>query len=120
METIGEISIPLSMLVVGIQLSDSNFKKIIVKRDLFVSSLAKEILMPALTLLAVYCLPIHEMVKITLVLSAAMPTAVALVSVATLEGRNATLASEGVALTTLFSVITIPVTVFVLQALFVI
>lgn len=118
METLGEISIPLSMLVVGIQLSNSHFYEIIVKRDLFISAFAKEVIMPFLTFAAVFFLPLNHMVKITLVLSAVMPTAVALVSVASLEDRNATLASEGVALTTLFSVIAIPVTIFILQLVF--
>ncbi|MCO7123845.1 AEC family transporter [Ihubacter massiliensis] len=73
-----------------------------------VISLINLILWPALTFLAVNWLPIHEMTKLILVYGAAFPTAVIVVALAAKERKNSQLAAEGVAMTTLFSMATLP------------
>ena len=105
---IGDITTPLSMIVVGVQLGSSNILKIIKNPKLIVISLINLILWPALTFLAVNWLPIHEMTKLILVYGAAFPTAVIVVALAAKERKNSQLAAEGVAMTTLFSMATLP------------
>lgn len=74
--------------------------------------------MPFLTFLAVNWLPLTNPGKLILVFAAAFPCAVVTVAVATKEGRNADLMAEGVALTTLLSMITLPITAILLMHLY--
>jgi len=118
LDTTGQISIPLSMIVVGIQLGESRFRQIASNSKLVETTIIKLVLVPALTLLAVYWLPIPQIAKAVLVLSASFPSAVNMVAVAAIEKKNATLASEGVAMTTAFSMISLPVIIIGLSAMF--
>ena len=118
LESVGQISKPLSMIVVGVQLGQSNLRKVMVNRKLLTASLFKLIAVPAMTLLVVYWLPIPSMCKLVLTFSACFPSAVTMVAVASLENRNATLASEGVALTTILSMVSLPIWIILLSALF--
>lgn len=118
LESVGQISIPLSMLVVGIQLGQSNLLKVIVNRKLLAASVFKLMVVPGLTLLAVCWLPVPDLCKLALTFSACFPAAVNMVAVASLENRNATLASEGVALTTIFSMVSLPVWILALTSVF--
>ena len=108
----------LAMIVVGVQLGQSNLRKVVVKRKLLAASLFKLIAVPAMTLLVVYWLPIPSMCKLVLTFSACFPSAVNMVAVASLENRNATLASEGVALTTILSMVSLPAWIILLSTLF--
>ncbi|MDD4376552.1 MAG: AEC family transporter [Eubacteriales bacterium] len=104
----GDATIPISMLVVGIQLGQSDLKKIIKNGKLIFCSLCNVILIPLLTYLVVNPLSITDATKVILVFAAAFPSAVVTVAVASKEGKNAGLMAEGVALTTLFSLFTLP------------
>ncbi|WP_161874924.1 AEC family transporter [Ihubacter sp. rT4E-8] len=116
--TIGDATIPVSMIVVGIQLGNSNLKKIIKNGQLILASLINVTLMPFLTFLAVHWLPLTNAGKLILVFAAAFPCAVVTVAVASKEGRNADLMAEGVALTTLFSMATLPIAALLLTHLY--
>ncbi len=107
-DSIGAATTPISMFVVGIQLSQSHFRVVIKNKLLLCTSLISVIIMPLLMLLSVHWLPLHPVVKASLVFSVAFPTAVISVVLAAREGKNASLMAEGVALTTLFSMVTLP------------
>ena len=113
--TIGSATVPLSMLVVGIQLGSSKISRVIRDRHLVITSLVKMILWPALTFLAVNWLPVPVTMKIAMVFGAAFPTAVAVVAITSMENRNAVLAAETIAFTTLLSIITLPVSALLLM-----
>lgn len=117
-ETLGDATIPLSMIVVGVQLGSSNFQKVFRNHQLIYASLCNVILIPALTLLVMYNLPVSDNIKLAITLSAIFPCAVLPVALAHKQGKNATLLAEGVAVTTLFSIITIPAWLIVLVPLF--
>lgn len=118
LDTIGSATTPLSMIVIGIQLGTSNFKKIIRNKDLMVSSIVKMLLTPAITILLVNWLPVSNIIKVVAVFGAAFPSAVAVTPIAQMEGKNALLSAEGVAFTTLLSLVTIPVTAYVAAMLY--
>lgn len=105
---IGSITVPLSMIVVGVQLGESKFTAVLKNWKLIVASGCNVILVPILTFFAVNYLPITTEAKLILVLAACFPCAVVTVAVASQEGKNAGLLAEGVAITTLFSLITLP------------
>ncbi len=104
------------MIVVGVQLGQSNFIRVVANKKLVAASLFKQICLPLLTFVCVAFLPIPTMCKLVLTLSACFPAAVNMVAVAALENRNATWASEGVALTTVLSMVTLPVAIIALTA----
>lgn len=117
-DMIGSATTPVSMFVVGIQLSQSDFRSVVKNRTLLLVSLCAVIIMPLLMLLAVHWLPLNPIVKASLVFAVAFPTAVISVALTAKEKKNAGLMAEGVALTTLFSMITLPAWAMILLHLY--
>ena len=115
---IGDMTTPLSMIVVGVELANSDIKMIVKSRNLRITAFFAMVMSPALTLLAVYWLPIDAMVKAILVFAAAFPSAVVTVAMAAQEKKNSILAAQGVALTCLVSLVTIPIWAYVVSYLF--
>lgn len=108
MEMIGDSTVPLSMLLVGVQLGNSNFSRIFRNKKLVATCCMKMFLFPILVFLAVNWLPLASDLKVTLIFASCFASGVGIVPVIGVEGRNSLLAAEGVALTTLFSMIVIP------------
>lgn len=96
------------MIVVGIQLAESDLKKMLKNTKLIIACLCNVLLMPLLTFLAVNWLPLMTESKVTLIFAASFPCAVVSVAMAAREKKNSALMAEGVALTTLFSLCTLP------------
>lgn len=115
-DTIGSATVPISMLVVGIQLGSSRVSEVIGDRRLVIISILKMIFWPILTFIAVNWLPLPVNMKIALIFGAAFPTAVAVVAITGMEKRNSVLAAEMVAFTTLLSVITLPISAILLMS----
>lgn len=118
LDTIGSATTPLSMIVIGIQLGSSNFRGIVRNKRLMAESLTKMLATPVITFLLVNWLPIPDVIKLVAVFGAAFPSAVATTPIAAMEGKNAQLAAEGVALTTLLSLATIPATAYLVSMLY--
>ena len=115
---IGDATIPVSMIVVGVQLSESSIRKMLTNKRLITASLCNVILIPVLTFLAVNWLPLAPESKLILIFAAAFPCAVVSTAIALKENRNAALMAEGVAMTTLLSMGTLPVTAIILTNLY--
>lgn len=109
-EMVGGFTTPLSMLIVGLQLGDSNLRRILKNKALLAMSAVKMLALPVLTFLMVNWLPIGVNTKVCLVFGAVFPAAVGTVAVAGAEGENALVAAEGVVLTTIISLVMIPLT----------
>ena len=109
--TLGDITIPLSMILVGVQLGGEKFKKLI-------TSVMKLIAVPALALLILTPMPVDPVVKLTVLLGMCFPSAVIGVAVAAQENKNYQLMAEAVAITTLLSVITLPVWIMIISYLY--
>lgn len=116
--TIGDATIPVSMIVVGVQLSESSIGKMLTNKRLITASLCNVILIPALTFLAVNWLPLAPESKLILIFAAAFPCAVVSTAIALKENRSAALMAEGVAMTTLLSMGTLPVIAIILTHLY--
>lgn len=115
-DLIGSTTVPLSMLVVGMQLGDSNFKRLFNNPQLMAMSFVKMLALPILLFLVLNRLPLAPNVKIEIIFGAAFPTAVVSSALAAMENKNSLLAAEAVALTTLMSVAVIPITAVLLTA----
>lgn len=116
MTPIGEANIPISMIVLGVQLAESDVLKIIKNVRLVVITVISLTVWPLLTFLAVNWLPLYSSVKLIMVYASAFPTIVMIVAIAARENKNASLAAESVALSTLFSILTLPVATTLLSA----
>ena len=114
-EMIGDSTIPLSMVMIGYQLAQRNLRGILANRKLVAASLLHMLVVPALTFLAVNWLPIADAAKVILIFAACFPTAVMPATIAAEEGKNAGLLSEGIALTTAMSIVTLPLAAFFLM-----
>ena len=107
-DMIGGATTPLSMLIVGMQLGDCDFRELIKNRKLIGISFIKMLLLPVLTFLMVNWLPFAADVKICLIFAAAFPSAVVTVPLASEQNRDPIIAAEMVAITTLLSIAVIP------------
>lgn len=117
-DLIGDATVPISMIVVGMQLGNSNLKKILKNKQLVWVSILKMILWPTLTFAVVHPLPLGPIMKIALIFGATFPTAVMVVPIASSEGKDAVVAAEMVAFTTMISMITLPVCAIILNGLY--
>jgi len=115
---LGNVTTPLSMIVVGMRLANSDFKSVIKNRDLITASIFNVILAPIITFLLVHWLPLSNDLKLLFVWAATFPCAVIIAGIAAKEGKNATLASEGIALTTLISLVTLPLIASILTSIY--
>lgn len=107
-DQVGSATVPLSMIVVGMQLGSSNLSKMLNNKRLVITSVLKMLLWPTLTFLAVNWLPLSVNMKVALIFGATFPAAVLVVPIASSAGKDAVLGAEVVALTTTISVATLP------------
>lgn len=108
MEMIGDATVPLSMLLVGMKLGNSNFRRLFQNRMLLLTAGLRMFVLPVIMFLIVNPLPLATDLKVALIFASCFASGVGIVPVISMEHKNALLASEGVALTTLFSMVVIP------------
>ena len=116
---IGDVTIPLSMILVGVQLGGSDFTTIIRDTYLIITSVIKLAVAPLLVLAIMAMLPVDPVVKLTVVICTCFPSAAMGVAAAAKEGKNASLMAEAVAITTVLSMATLPVWIIICTKLFV-
>lgn len=115
---LADATVPVSMIVLGIQLSNSNLKSAFTDRKLIIVCLVNVVLVPVLTFLGCNWLPLTNWAKLTLVFASAFPGAVISVAIAARENKNADLMAKGIAMTTLMSLATLPVAAMALMELY--
>ena len=106
---IGNVTIPLSMIFLGVQLAQGNFREMAGTRKNFVVVVLRLAVIPAVVFLICSLIGFYPMVTTILTLTAGMPVAVTAPILAEEYGRNTKLASQCVFLTTLFSLVSLPV-----------
>lgn len=106
---IGSMSVPVAMLVAGAVISRVSVKRMLGKRRLYYVAALKLLLIPVLFTLCIRWLPIDETVKITAILNSACPTAAYGTILAVRYQRDEQYAVELFAVTTILSIVTIPV-----------
>lgn len=109
LDTVGATMAPLCMIVIGIQLTESSPRRVMMNHKLTIMSLLRLIILPALAFLPMFLLKLDPLVICIMTLNVMMPCSAACVALAEEYGRNAKLAAEGTFLSTLFSMGTIPV-----------
>ena len=110
---LGEMTLPLSMIILGIRLADMRLTSIINHGRIFLASSIKLILSPLVCLGAVFLLrcfvPVDRFVFLALFIIAAMPTASSALNFAEMYGGDCETAAAITFISTVFCIITIPV-----------
>lgn len=109
MRMLGQISSPGAMLVVGLMLSRSNIKEALMNKTLYITAVIKLVVTPVLILLTLRLLGITGIRQVIPVLMLAMPTATYVAMFSANLGNDGKMASHLVFLTSLLSVLTIPI-----------
>ncbi|RCX16934.1 hypothetical protein DFR58_109162 [Anaerobacterium chartisolvens] len=116
---LGKTTIYLSMLFIGLILSEikiQSFSDMLKRYPLFILSFVKMLIVPVLACVIMsFAAPfLNPMVKAIVVLQLAMPSATIVSALASQYGSDYKFATEGVFVTTVLSVLTLPVMVYVL------
>lgn len=111
LQLIGDVATPMVMIFIGSSLYGSNMLSMIKNKAIVESVVIKLLLLPVLTALIVMFLPLSVLAKTMCVFSCAFPTAAIVPILVQQEGKNVELASMILLLSTVLSMVTIPVIV---------
>lgn len=115
---IGNISTPMAMIFIGSTLTVYNFGDIIKSRVIIEASIVKLLILPVITGLMVYLLPVAPIIKSIVVLGISFPTAATVSMLAEQEGYDPGPASKTLFLSTVASIATVPLAINAIMALF--
>ena len=118
MNKISDLVTPLSMTVIGIKLANVNMRQLFLDKLAYISSFLKLILMSLISILAVAFLPIDNTVKCTVFFLLSMPSATGTALFAVRFNKDSDFASVCVLLSTVFSVLTIPLMYMLFSGVF--
>jgi len=106
--SLASLNTPLAMIVVGSFISKVNLKELFVDLDLYKASFVRLLLIPLVTFALMVPFQFDHTLATTILLLSCAPTAAMTAMFASQFGGDAKLASKSVALTTLFSMLTMP------------
>ena len=99
---------PLSMFVIGIRLANIKWKQLFQDKWAYATSAVKLVVMSVVTMLLVAYLPIASTIKYTIFFLLSMPSATSGAMMAVQFKKDGDFASVGVLLTTVLSIVTLP------------
>ncbi len=112
LEMLGDITFPISMLVIGSSLVSVNLKQIFLDKNLIIIGITKLIIYPLITLFVLSFFNLEPIIYQILIILVAMPSGAQIVLFAEKFDGDRIFAAEGVFITTLFSVFTIPLFIY--------
>ena len=116
--TITGLNTPLAMIVSGVYLAHSDLVKMFMHKDIYVLSGVRLVLIPLISLLLLWILPIgSQMMKTAILIGAACPVGSNVAIFAQQYGKNYTEAVEQVCVTTILCLVTLPLVVMIAGAL---
>ncbi len=107
-ELVGSMTVPLSMLIIGATIAGCEFKKLLKGWELYYAAAVRLILIPVLAFVVLKLLGLSDMLLKVCVLLVAMPAAATTAIFAELFDGDSIFASRVVVLSTLASILTIP------------
>lgn len=107
-KTLGNLTAPLSMMVIGYSLTKINIGELIRDTRLVIFAVIKQVIIPLVGMLVVKALVKEQLLVDVLFIILAMPVGSMVAMFAEQYCEDSKLASKGVALTTVLSVLTIP------------
>lgn len=115
LDTVGGITIPLSMIIIGIQLAESKARDVLKNKHLFETLILRLILFPLIIFVIFMWLPLNRFVFCIVIFAMAMPSAAIIPVLSEIYDANAKLAAQAVFITTMCSLITIPICAILLN-----
>jgi len=106
---VGSMTTPLSMLIIGAMLADINIKAAVMGYKVYLVSFLRLIAAPLITLTLLNFIGVNGLILKVLVVIQAMPAAATAAVFTEKYGGNESLTSRCILMTTVFSIITIPV-----------
>ena len=110
----GKMCTPVSMLIMGMRLAKMKIGKIFTNKRIYFTIAIKQFLMPLFAFLLVYFLPIEADVKRVFFILSACPVASIVLNFAEIVGEGQNEAATSVLLSTILSIITLPVMMLLL------
>ncbi len=107
----GKMATPLSMMVLGMRLATVKPKSVFGDKKLYISSAVKQILMPVVAFLLIFFIPLDSAVKSCLYILTACPTASVVLAFAEMLDNGQREASGAILLSTILSIVSLPVMV---------
>lgn len=107
-DLLGNMSTPVSMLIMGLRLADIPLRQLLSDRKVYGVALLKLLICPFFMFLMLLPFQFDDMVKGTLVLLMAMPSASIIMALCHTYGGDGALAARSMLVNSLLSVITIP------------
>ena len=108
LNVLSSVNTPLAMIVAGVSISRTNVKKVLTDLRIYKVSFVRLIAMPLLTILVLSFLDIPLIIRASIAIAAACPGAAMTIILAQKYDGDYLFASEIFAVSTLFSMITIP------------
>ena len=105
----GKMTLPLSMIILGIRLASMKLKDIFLCPHAYLVAVGKLIVYPLFAYLCVVFLPLSEMIKAVVLVLSATPCAASVMTMAELYENEEEMSANSVMMTTLLSFITIPI-----------
>lgn len=111
---VGEITIPLAMMLIGSSLAQIPIKDVFSEKRLYPYTFIKQIIIPIIIYFILKPFIINQMILGIIVILSAMPVGTIAIMFTNEYGGNVSLASKTIFITTVSSVITIPTLVYIL------
>lgn len=114
LSAISAATVPLSMLLVGSSLGGVKLGKAIRDRSMLFLLAERFLLAPLITFFVMKLICPDEMLRNIMVITAATPSAIIVTALSLQNGKDGEFPSEGILLTTVLSMITLPITFYLL------
>lgn len=108
MSFLGDLNTPLAMVIIGTQMARSNILEVLKKPKLYIAAAIKLIFVPAITIMLLLPLKLSPLSYCACVVLAACPTAGVTSMFAQKFGRDEVTSAQMVTLSTLLSIVTLP------------
>ncbi|MBQ8268332.1 MAG: AEC family transporter [Clostridia bacterium] len=113
---IGRMATPLSMLIMGMRLATTDLKRLFTTKQIYIAIFMKQFVMALVCLLLVAFLPVDGGMKAVLYIICCCPVASVVLNFSEILGEGQKEAASAVLLSTLFSIVTLPIMVLLLPA----
>lgn len=111
----GDMTAPMCMIILGMRFGAQPLKSLFTDWRNYLASGVKLLVFPILVFLILWPIPLDRMLKVTLVIMSAMPCATNTLNFAELYGGDKKTSANGILLSTLLSILTIPLIMLLLS-----
>ena len=115
LSSISAATVPLSMLLVGSSLGNIKLSKAIRDKSMLLLVAERFLLAPVIMYFVMKLICSDPMLRNIMVITAATPSAIIVTALSLQRGKDGEYSSEGILLTTLLSMITLPLTVYLIM-----